>query len=935
MITFSRDNRSAVDSASDLLTAFGYRDMLVKGELRQEYRIRNSNGATTRFRQYYHDISVVGGTAAVRLTPDGHPRSLSVSIAEWKEDRKPSYRITASRAIQIAAEHISLASLRAPTRVEKAVLPLDGLPVFCWRVQIPAAKPLGDWEILINAASGQVSKIEDRLCYLRGSGLVFDPDPITATEDSTLQDDNDAADAVPEEAYSEVALADIAQDNDENYILTGPWVDTSPTEERARMDDTVFHFDREDDRFEEVMAYYHLDRQARYLRSIGYEDLPPSPQRINVNGIDDDYSFFSPYTGIITTGSGGVDDAEDADILLHEYGHALIQRVLEDWRGGDTELLAEGLCDYLAGDWSLHYSPDFQPYHLFNWDGHNEFWDGRILNSDYTYPEVADREPHDAGQLWSSLLTEIRQASGRRDLWNQVVIDHLYSLADSITVPEAAAALLESDLTIANGEFRRLIVEACERREILPSGLYSPRISHIPLRDTENIYSSRVVSAVIRSEFQLDQDRLWLIYAVDDDETDSLLLELSDLQRDRYGARLPSPHREADVSYYISVADTSGVFSADPAGAPLERHTFHVGPDRIPPVIVAVDSLPNSVFPEGEIVVSARVTDNIAVEEVSLFWYYGRMEPGGFVSLERTEYDPSLFVGRFRWSVVEPEYIRYMIAAVDASAAGNTASSRLRTFSILSEVLIDGFESSNRRWVPDGWRRSNRQSAEGAWSLYDRSDYDGWIIPREVTAELDEQWDFTNFDRARLVFWETHCFDYRAGEYGALEIREVDGDDWQEVERFTGWQDWWHQRIIDLSEYCLGRTAPIRIRFLSETPDGSGYTPGWRIDEIELFVGNWVEAKDSEELPVKALTLFDPYPNPFNDRLIISYDIKHSGNMFLGVYDIEGRLVGTLENKFVIKGSHRLTWDSPATGIYFVVLDMGGEKMVKKVICVK
>ena len=77
------------------------------------------------------------------------------------------------------------------------------------------------------------------------------------------------------------------------------------------------------------------------------------------------------------------------------------------------------------------------------------------------------------------------------------------------------------------------------------------------------------------------------------------------------------------------------------------------------------------------------------------------------------------------------------------------------------------------------------------------------------------------------------------------------------------------------------------------------------------------------------------FPNPFNDKVVINYDIKHSGDMFLGVYDIKGRLIGTLENKFVVKGSHRLTWDSPATGIYFVVLDMGGERMVKKVVSLK
>ena len=36
-----------------------------------------------------------------------------------------------------------------------------------------------------------------------------------------------------------------------------------------------------------------------------------------------DNSFYSPATRKIKYGSGGVDDAEDADVILHEYGHSI------------------------------------------------------------------------------------------------------------------------------------------------------------------------------------------------------------------------------------------------------------------------------------------------------------------------------------------------------------------------------------------------------------------------------------------------------------------------------------------------------------------------------------------------------------------------------------------------------------------------------------
>ena len=250
--------------------------------------------------------------------------------------------------------------------------------------------------MFVDAGNGEVLLVEDRLQRFDGRGAVFDPDPITATGDTTLEDNDDRADAIPEEAYTEVALRDLSPDEDSLWVLTGPWVTTESTENRARLEAPEFFFDREDDRFEEVMAYYHLDRQARYIRELGFNDLPAQPQQVNVNGIEDDISFFSPQTGVITYGSGGVDDAEDADVLLHEYTHALLHRILPDWRGGETALLTEGICDYLAADWSLQVAPGFHTWELYNWDGHNQFWAGRVLNADYHYPEDAAREPHDS-----------------------------------------------------------------------------------------------------------------------------------------------------------------------------------------------------------------------------------------------------------------------------------------------------------------------------------------------------------------------------------------------------------------------------------------------------------------------------------------------------------------------------------------------------------
>ncbi len=916
-------------SPAELLALHGYESMTADGELRLSATHRTPNGVVTRFIQYLEDIPVIGGAVVVRTTSTGAPRSLTGRLAIWKQKSAPEYVISARRAAAIAADHIRPSSLRGKIETRKVVLPCDCRPIFCWKVDIPALEPLGDWEVIVDGISGRIIQIEDRLMNLVGTGLVFDPDPITATTDTTLRDEDDAADAIPEEAYSEVDLIDISRDDD-RYVLTGSWVDTSPTENRARLEEPDFSFDREDDRFEEVMAYYHIDRQARYVRSLGFDDLPPSPQQVDINRIEDDISFFSPRTGIITTGTGGVDDAEDGDVLLHEYGHALLHRIVPDWRGGDTGLLSEGLCDYLAGDWSLEVAPDFQPYRLFNWDGQNRIWEGRVLNSDLCYDEAVELDPHDGGQLWSSLLTEIRQASGRRNLWNRVVFDHVYSLTDSVTVQDAASALLESDMHTADGVFRPLIIRACERRDVLPDGVTRPRISHRPLGDTEEINRARLVRVYISSEIPLDPDLLWVIYSFDDGERDTVELVRMNNRDDAYHTYLPAPRREADVGYFIFAADRDGIFYTHPAQAPIELHSYHAGPDRVPPHIVEVDSLPDTVFPDGELLVGARVTDNIGVEEVALHWYWDRMERGGSTRLEPAEWDSSLFTGRFRWSAEGADCIHYRIVAVDVSHAGNMDSSSIQSFAILSNVLIDDFERVTRRFRLSGWLRSDQGSHQGGWCLGDRSENDNYLRPREAVAEVDDAWDLSMFNQARLMFWETHSFDSDHGEYGVVELSEGGREDCQELVMLSGIQDWHQMRTIDLTPYCHGRAAPVRIRFRSFTPSDAEFLAGWKIDEIRLQVGGIVS--EGEEFIPASLSLTVPYPNPANDRLMFGYSLREPGRLEL--FDVTGRVRVALP-LLAGSGYSSLNLRGLPAGMYLLRLSSGGEDDVERIVVLK
>ena len=77
------------------------------------------------------------------------------------------------------------------------------------------------------------------------------------------------------------------------------------------------------------MGYYWVTQAQRYIQSLGFGSTLPAvnkrQQLLRINQFGGDNSFYREGTGklTITLGKGGVDDAEDAEVIVHEYGHSV------------------------------------------------------------------------------------------------------------------------------------------------------------------------------------------------------------------------------------------------------------------------------------------------------------------------------------------------------------------------------------------------------------------------------------------------------------------------------------------------------------------------------------------------------------------------------------------------------------------------------------
>ena len=220
--------------------------------------------------------------------------------------------------------------------------PYNGIPTLAWKILVRTSKPRAEWKIYLDAKTGVVLDKINQLKDLDGKGKVFNPNPVVSLNDTSIEDESQ----ISIDAYSEVDLRDLK----DNGMLDGPFVSTATTLNRVKRTNFQFLFDRQDRGFKEVMVYYHIDRVHRYIQELGFNNIVNHPIEVNIDGRQDDNSEYSPGTKSLTFGVGGVDDAEDAEIILHEYGHAILddQYPILDQKEQKQQAISEAFGDYLA-----------------------------------------------------------------------------------------------------------------------------------------------------------------------------------------------------------------------------------------------------------------------------------------------------------------------------------------------------------------------------------------------------------------------------------------------------------------------------------------------------------------------------------------------------------------------------------------------------------
>ena len=442
----------------------------VLNDLRYERTVSSLAASTVLFQQYFNNTPINAAWVAVHINKKNRVflvKNDTVPVTRLQE------KLSKRRITKVSPDEIDgiiknliekYGVLDSDIKKESMIYATKGQVKEIWKVKFATKSPRASWILFVDKKTGELIEDRNLLWKAKGKGRVFNPNPVVTLDRDDLLDNADQDSAVLKAAYRSVTLKDLEQGG----YLTGPYVDTGNTPDRVNSPTLNFRFTRQDLGFEEVMAYYHIDSLQRYIQSLGYRDdkgILNYPVKVNSHGMPDDQSWYdpSPDKKDITFGDGGVDDAEDAEIILHEYGHALQDAIIPGFgQNPETRALGEGYSDYLAASFFEKKKKGERKVKIAEWDAKG--YEGgpqeclRRLDSTKHFPEDMEGEEHADGEIWSACLWKVRKALGRTKA-DTAIIESIFYLNQYADFREGADAIILAEKNLYGGRKKNSLIK--------------------------------------------------------------------------------------------------------------------------------------------------------------------------------------------------------------------------------------------------------------------------------------------------------------------------------------------------------------------------------------------------------------------------------------------------------------------------------------------
>ncbi len=412
----------------------------------------SASGRHVRFQQAHRGVPVYGSLLSVHMDRQNRVRRIQARTRVFG-DILLDPTVAAPKAVDLAREQIVDAHALLPDGAPELMLYLapSGQTHLIWRIALRQGAPQAAWEVLVDAHSGSVLHRRNQVMRFDGTANVFDPSPTTwaTRQDPPLPVPTHGTDVCPEQypadatdlspyVRAQVAVTDLdgtgfVQNANIKIVNTKhDGVPESSNPDYATLTSVAnsptfqfeYAYDDASGRFEEAMAYYHLQTyRTRLMDTLGYAGtgLLDGQVIVDVHAVDasgnDIVGAFGGLNQITIGDEHSLDTArcrelaEEGDVLVHEYAGHVLYADIHPTASALNPGLEEGWADFFSasyfddpiiGEWSdeLHGS------------GHRRNLDNELTLADWQidfgfgpiYPQA-----HDNGEIWGGTLWKIRE----------------------------------------------------------------------------------------------------------------------------------------------------------------------------------------------------------------------------------------------------------------------------------------------------------------------------------------------------------------------------------------------------------------------------------------------------------------------------------------------------------------------------------------------
>ncbi len=434
-------------------------------DLRLSRQVEDIGGTSLTFEQEHDGIPVFEGSVVVGFDPDG-------SIIHVRNEHIPDLTLATTpllspdQAVSIAES--ALGTEFSPGQATASLVVVRGDKGYqghhlAWQISTVLRQPRGDWHLFVDARTGKVVR---RLNLMKSTGSPCDgscnPDtdcgkpfhshPVDRLDDTELTDASDV-----DSAQSSCKLNNLTSATN----LNGRWANTIRTQNRFGPP-YLYLRSLNQPAVDEVTAYYHANRSKEYLNSLSFSGVMDFP--ISIDAHDPtlgDNAHYVPSGDYMEFGVGGVDDAQDPDVIYHELGHAIQDNQVPNYgttdEGGAT---GEGFGDYWAAALTDEvFATSLGTECVAAWDAvsYNPY-DGSVgsgclrrVDGTKQYPRDFVWEVHDDGEIWSAALWNLRGKFAAAATADALVIKSHTFLSSNANFINAADALLSADSAMNKG----------------------------------------------------------------------------------------------------------------------------------------------------------------------------------------------------------------------------------------------------------------------------------------------------------------------------------------------------------------------------------------------------------------------------------------------------------------------------------------------------